>query len=1227
MYTPEQLKAIYTTDCDLLVAAAAGSGKTAVLVKRIIELITNPKKPVNIDRLLVVTFTDAAAKEMKERIYAAILEQLENLEQYEQFENETETSSYLSLAEHLQKQILLINKAQITTIHSFCLNVIRRNFNLIGIDPSFKIAERAEIELLKTEILQEIFEAEYENESFFDLVEIYGSKTSDGSLQSLVLKIYDFLRSMPFQNEWIYKNVEAFNIDDETPLDSTIWAKILKEQLKTSLYGVLKAYEKAIEIASLELFNYLPVITREKQSIVSIINLLEGECCTLEQLESRFLQFEFGRLKQIRDKEQFKEQFSKIRDNEIKKTIKFLKEKLFFKPVCLMKQDIKNTYPVLKELFSIVVKFSDEFQKIKRERNIADFSDLEHYCLQVLLDENGKLTQAAYELKDKYHQVLIDEYQDINSIQELILSSIAKDNPPNRFMVGDIKQSIYKFRQAKPELFMQKYNEFSENDDTLYRKINLSKNFRSRGVVLDFVNFLFMQLMTKEVGEVAYDEKAVLHLGAKFDDSIENVSDSVDVIVIDYKKQDEIQEIQEYEAILELSKAEVEARAVANKINEIINKKLLVLDKDKGEYRPAKYKDIVILMRSLSNTADVFSEQLKQMGIPAFVSSGGDYFASIEVMTALSFLQVIDNPRQDIHLITVLYCPVYNITSDELLEIRGNNKCCFYECILNYVEHPEYSEHLEYRALNINLLKKLKRFLSDLDKWRKMSVYIPINQLIDVVYDDTNYYNYVGAMPAGSIRQGNLQALRERAVQYETTSYRGLFHFMKYMEKLQQNSKDEADAKILSEQDDVVRIITIHKSKGLEFPIVFVSMLGKQFNAIDEKSPLILHSDLGLGPMYVNLEKRIKSNTLARAALIIKIHNESLSEELRTLYVALTRAKEKLILTGCVSSKKFSHLENLEKTEFPKHYMLSANCFFDWILPALARKESKFKQYPVKFKIQTKSSENIILECKTNENVIKQLSFNIPNVSAKDLSQVGKKFAWKYTFADDCGIPTKVSVSEIKRNYQKYFISNSSGDAGFNLYNTNIYRQPSFLSEQQSPSGAAMGTAIHSVMEHIDVNVHNSLSSIDSLIKKLVKQLILDEAEADLISRQKILNFVQSKIGQRMSKSNNIQKEMPFVIGVSPQEVYMKNVKSNSIVLVHGIIDCFFYEETEIVLIDYKSDYIKDINDISLIKEIKEKYKIQLTLYKKSIERSTGAKVKQCLLYLFSIDSFVELDV
>ena len=832
-WTDEQQQAIDTRRCNLLVAAAAGSGKTAVLVERIIKIITNEENPVDIDKLLVVTFTSAAAAEMRERIAAAISKALEKNPN----------------SKNLQKQLTLLSRANITTMHSFCLDVIKNYFYTIDLDPSFRIADETEITLMKNEIIEDIFEELYEedNQYFKELVEAYSSAKDDEKLKDIILNLYKFSMSGPWPERWLIEKAEEFNISTLEELDKTKWVEILKDNIRVEVKGFINMYHKAIEIINDTegLEAYLGTFRGDLECLKNVYESLNHG---LAEIYAALNGVVFTKLKTVRKSavadENAQETVKSIRD-AVKKKIKSLTEDSFTLTPEESLQGIKDVYPYMKELSRITLDFLNKFNEKKREKNLLDFNDLEHLCLKILIDrdENNNIipSSVAEHFKEFFDEVLVDEYQDSNNVQETIIDLVSRKNGdnPNVFMVGDVKQSIYRFRQAKPELFLDKYNRYPLVSVGRERKIQLYKNFRSRDEVLGGVNFIFKMVMSNVVGELEYTDGEALYLGAAFlenNDEDSEVGGNIELHMIDKSGneaeeggEEELQESEEEEVVDAIS---LEAKLVSKRIKELFEakdgKRFKVFDKETKAYRDVKYKDIVILLRATKNWSEIFLDELGAEGIPVYADTGSGYFESIEIRTIMSLLKIIDNPLQDVP-IAVLKSPIMGFTAEELSEIRLLNKERYFYEIIKDIYDDEYE-------VSDTLKAKCNKVISDLDKWRNKTIYTPIDEFIWYLYMDTAYYGYVGAMPNGTLRQSNLKILFQRAKQYESTSFKGLFNFITFINKLRKSSGDMGSAKILGEHEDVVRIMSIHKSKGLEFPIVFTCGMGKQFNLMDLNS-------------------------------------------------------------------------------------------------------------------------------------------------------------------------------------------------------------------------------------------------------------------------------------------------------------------------------------------------------------------------------------------------------
>ena len=1232
-WTKEQLKAIDTRRCNLLVAAAAGSGKTAVLVERIIKIVTDEKNPVDIDKLLVVTFTSAAAAEMRERIAAAITKALER--------NPSSKS--------LQRQLTLLSRANITTMHSFCLDVIKNNFHTIDLDPAFRIGDETEGTLLKNEILDEMFEDYYEKDDmeFFNLVEAYSGSKDDEKLKEMVLDLYRFSMSGPWPEKWLIEKAEEFNISSLEELDKTVWVEVLKNDINMEVDSFINLYYKAIEMINDTegIEEYLDTFNDELSRIIS---LKESLNLGLSEIYDKLFKISFGRLKSIRKNKvsdvDAQNLVKSIRD-EVKKKICKLQDDIFMLSPTEMLEGINSTYPFMKKLSEITLEFSKRFSERKKEKNMLDFNDLEHLCLRILIDktEDGDTipSKVSENFRELFDEVLVDEYQDSNNVQEAIINLVSRKNTdnPNVFMVGDVKQSIYRFRQAKPELFLEKYNTYSRNDEGKNKVIQLYKNFRSREEVINAVNYIFKEVMSLNVGELEYTEDEALNLGANFKELNEEGAykgGEVELHILDKNITSENEDEDEED----IDSINLEARVVARRINELMSQaneeKFRVLDKETGEYRPLKYKDIVILLRATKNWSEIFLDELGLSGIPVYADTGSGYFESIEIRTIMSLLKIIDNPLQDVPMIAVLKAPFARFNAEELADIRMIDKSkYFYENILEIVNGDiEVSEELK---------KKCSIFIENLNKWRNKSVYTPIDEFIWYLYMDTSYYGYVGAMPNGVLRQANLKILFQRAKQYEETSFKGLFNFINFINKLRKSSGDMGSAKILGENEDVVRIMSIHKSKGLEFPVVFLAGAGKQFNLMDLNNRILHHDDLGFGPDYIDLEKRISYSTLPKEAIKKKIRLETLSEEMRILYVAFTRAKEKLIITGATRDidktvEKWVQAASVEKSKISPAEVLKGKSYLDWIGMALCQHKDGeplrerigvssgiAKDDLSTWKVNLWDSNNLFVE--KNLESVDEISIDeelFINSRAETVDkEIARRLGYEYKYLDSTIIKSNISVSDLKKaGYEP-----SDEYRGESLFKEKPVLKPRFLQEKKGLSAAERGTAMHFVMQKIDYDRVDSLENIKIQLEEMLQNELLTKDEFKAINPYKIYNFFKCDLGKNILKVYNeggiIHRELPFFTRISASKV-KEDISKESYseeVRLQGVIDLFFELDGAIILVDYKTDYVED----NIEEEMNRRYKIQLDYYSDAIKKITGKVVNKRYLYLFYIDKAIEL--
>ncbi|MGI6084845.1 MAG: helicase-exonuclease AddAB subunit AddA, partial [Acetivibrionales bacterium] len=1244
-WTTEQWDAITARDCNLLVAAAAGAGKTAVLVERIIRKITDENNPVDIDKLLIVTFTNAAAAEMRERIADAI-------------------SSYLESnkgSEQIQRQMALLGKASITTIHSFCTEVIRSNFQNINIDPYFRIADETESTLMKLEALDEVFEEQYEieeNRDFYHLLESYCGNRDDRELMDIVLNLYTFIQSNPWPEVWLEEMTEALKIPEGTDFAGTIWGKALLSATRIELEGMRDMLARAIEIikTGFGIEKYLPVYQEDLANIEKLIMLLDrgGKAHSQniwDDLYSAIDSIVFSTLpKADRDADKYKQEIVKSIRDDVKKRVKKLSEETINAASDELSGDLRALYANMKCLCHLTVKFSEKYAGKKSRRSVLDFNDLEHYCLELLSvkDPAGKIkpSETAIKYRERFEEIMVDEYQDSNMVQEIIINMISKAdiNKPNVFMVGDVKQSIYRFRQARPELFMEKYNTYSKGKESLFRKILLYKNFRSRKNVVDAVNFIFSQIMSVNAGELDYTENEALNPGAYYpENECENTvlggstelhlirtdvpNDETDEI-IDEINNEEVG-VQEEEM---LDSIQCEARMVARRIQMLMKsdeegRSFSVFDKGKKTYRKLEYRDIVILLRSTKNWSDVFSDELTTAGIPVFADTGSGFFKTTEVQVVLSLLQIIDNPYQDIPLLSVLRSPIFSFTTDELTDIRiTERRDPLFEGLRKLAEKEDGEAAV-----------KAKAFLKNLGKWREEALYLPTDRLIWKLYNDTGYYNMVAAMPGGAQRQANLLILFERAKQFEETSYKGLFNFINFIDKLKSSRGDMGSAKILSENDNVVRIMSIHKSKGLEFPVIFLSGCGKKFNFQDMNKSILLHQDLGFGPDAVDYTRRLSWPTAAKEAIKAKIKAETISEEMRILYVAITRAREKLIITGSASNlekalNRWILTSSARDNKLPDYEILKGKNYLDWIVPAVLRhrscggfremilEEKEFKGLLIDdssvWDIKIWEKRDVLINTDSEE---KDLFFNsFESSTEKEYNEgqndahtiareIDRRLNWKYANEKAAYIPAKVSVTELKRRLGSQSAEESASASAFLAP---LVKKPMFLEEGKGLSAAERGSIVHFIMQHLNLDEikksagANFLDNINNQVEKMVAGDLLTLKQAKSIDIGIIERFFNTELARRMLRSDRINRETPFNIAIPAQELYGSEDQylKDETVLLQGVIDCFFEEEDGVVIIDYKTDYAPKGKEYV----IRDRYKLQLDYYTRALEKITG---------------------
>ncbi len=1283
-FTAEQQRAIDLHGCNILVSAAAGSGKTAVLVERIVQMVCDERNPVDIDRLLIVTFTNAAAAEMRERIAAGISKRL------------TECPE----SEHIQKQATLLHNAQITTIDSFCLFLLRNHFNEIGLDPAFRIADEGEIKLMQQEVLAELIEDSYAsgNEAFRFCVEYFCPGGKESVLEQYILNLSRYAASFPWPHRWLEERKNDYSASSVEEMCSSPYARYLTEHLRRMISGCV---EKLARVRTL---------CEEPDGPYMYGELVEGEteqlegllaCDSLEKYAVKLPEVKFGRLPSKKDDSvsPLKRELAKEMRAEVKDSIREMEERFFATTLELAARQGRACRGPVETLTNLVLDFDRRMQEKKQEKKVIDFSDMEHYALDILLDAEGeeiRPSAVAKEYRQHFVEILTDEYQDSNLVQEYLLKAVSgeENGQFNRFMVGDVKQSIYKFRLARPELFLEKYETYktdgaepgSHGSDSrggegmipsgdnpvqsgeerivqqpgradgrrmpACRRIDLAKNFRSRVQVVDAVNDVFSRMMSTEVGGIAYDDRAALYPGAAYPENDGCVSE---LILVDKPEKGD-----------EMSAKQAEALAIAHKIRSL-REGFLVTDRDSGEERPAKYGDMVILLRTNSGWDEEFKEVLEQEGIPVYITSKTGYFAAAEVQELLQVLRVLDNPCQDIPLFGVMKSVFGGFTEEEAARIRSHAKgCSLYEALKKFAgEEASTEKTIENKTVtegkiaeerekdnqgdisgereipdgNMTLLReKAAVFLGMIASYRACTVYLPIRELLTRLINDFGYLDYVTALPTGSKKRANVEMLLTRASDFEKTSYFGLFHFIRYIGQLEKYDVDYGGAEQLDENADVVRIMSIHKSKGLEFPVTFVAGMSKRFNMQDVNQSLILDMELGLGTDYVDPDRRIRNKTLRRTALARKLREESLAEEMRLLYVAMTRAREKLIMTGVVEDARDKWERQTELGGGQLSYLdfVEAGSFLDFLFPVLpgtcvevsVTEQEEMAVGEFREQLQLAGKKEALLHAGQG-----------PDSEAEKRLRECLNAVYPYAMLSE--LYTKTTVSELKIAAMA-----DKDEAAYHTFEEKEVQPyiPIFRREEEKVSGPVRGNAYHRVMELLDFDavmglvrekwekgrnlVSQDILSIEDekelafgvreFLQKEVAEKRLTEEYFQAVNVRKIVHFLGTPLAVRMyqaQQKGKLYREQPFVLGIDARRL-KSDFPSTETVLIQGIIDVFFEEEDGLVLLDYKTD------SVSSMKELWNRYETQLDYYQEAIQKIYGKQVKERVLYSFHLEKY-----
>lgn len=1202
-WTNEQQAAIDSRGQALLLSAAAGSGKTAVLVERIIRRLLDTKDPIDITELLVVTFTKAAAAEMRERVGAALTQVL------------ADTGDVAA-----ERQLALLPSAHISTLHAFCQDVIRKYFYTVDIDPHFIIAGEEELRLLRKSVLESVFLSYYENEEkaafLYPLADMFGNDRGDDALMDTVSRMYDYSRSMAWPKQWLDASAQAYCIPEGASIDDMAWCVPIKKQVQSCVQELLNRYE--LLLADMK---QNPAFSAAYEDFAVEAGALQHilECRSWDSMRKAVMAVEFPRLKGLRklseDDKIFWERCKAVRNDVKKEVSENLQMPYFSVSSEEWLHGIRAMAPIMNGLVELTADFARSYRAAKKEKGWIDFSDLEHFCLQILLAPESSPTHpipsaAAQELRQTYKEILIDEYQDTNGVQELITTLVSEDT--NRFMVGDIKQSIYRFRLADPTLFLEKYKSFSRQSEAKQRCIDLGKNFRSAPNILEAVNEVFARIMTQEAAGMEYGDREKLYAGRPAIADERWIGGPVEVHLVDTKRPDDVPD----EADMperEMTAFEKECQVIASSIQQLKESGRMAARKD-GSLEPLAYRHIVVLLRSMAGKADVLLRVLQENGIPAYAEQNGGYFAAIEVQTILSLLRCIDNPEQDLPMAAVLRSPIAALDEPSLAELRLAGDGTLWQNLPVYIESLPWEEKRRH----------LQAFCTQLQEWRTYSRRHGVAETLQTLYRDTGYYDYVGGMPAGTVRQANLQALYDRARQYESAGFRGIFRYLRLIDKMKEDGLDLAPAKVLSEREDVVRIMSIHKSKGLEFPVVIAADMGKAFNRQDMHSLILFHNALGIGVKQYDATWRMAYPTLIWSGICAQTAWENTAEEERILYVAMTRARDKLILTGHTS-----HLERDWQRWRSCVNPARARSYFDWILSGIApRTESEqwrmgscaswtsglwqvfIHQQVVASETEAEGiGEEPRLACLKNGELT-------GTVSPPWMDQA---LSWTYAYPKAAETAAKFSVSEIKRQYNLQLWNDIEEEqmaaSGISEADEDAFGQlPPWLAEvDDNTSSAWRGTVIHKVMQYIELTPNMTARDIRRQIDQWRKEDLFSDEEIKLIYVPAILQFCRSPLGRRMAVSDDVRREYSFSV-LLPGGGYLPAVEDGERILVQGVIDCLFWQDGTWVLVDYKTDHLEDED------AFRKRYAVQLALYRQAAMQALSIPVDLVYIYSFYLE-------
>lgn len=1209
-WTNEQQAAIDSRGQTLLLSAAAGSGKTAVLVERIIRRLLDKEYPIDITELLVVTFTKAAAAEMRDRIGTALMKAL----------SETKDS-------RVERQLALLPSAQISTLHAFCQHVIRKYFYTIDLDPAFSIAGEEELNLLRRQVLEDVFLSYYEDDEkasiLYPLADMFGSDRGDDILMDTVSRMYTYARSLAWPEHWLKEAARAYDVAPDAVIDDMVWAGPIKDAVRRILEEDARLYDGVL------------YHLRQREAFAPACDTFVAEQAALRQAAqarswndlSRFVRaIDFPRLKSLRklsdDDKAVWERCKKVRDDVKKDVIKTLQAVYFSATPEEWLDGMRAMKPIMDGLVTLTLDFAKAYGAAKKEKGWIDFSDLEHFCLQILLapdasPEHPVPSAAAEELRSQYEEVFIDEYQDTNGVQELITRLVSGED--NRFMVGDIKQSIYRFRLADPTLFLEKYQSFSRDEKSVQRCIDLGRNFRSVPVVLDAVNAVFSRAMTAEAAGMDYGEREKLYAGRQAPDDERWIGGPVEVDIVSTPSDEEDDDGS--------TAFEKECRFIAGRIGELLASGRMAARKD-GTLEPLSYRHIVVLLRSMAGKADVLIQALQEGGIPSYAEQSGGYFAAVEVQVMLALLRCIDNPEQDLAMAAVLRSPLVGLDETALAGVRLAGDGTLWQNLPAFVASlPDGVDEKE----------DLQQFMAAFDSWRTYSRRHGVAELLQRLYDDTAYVDFVGAMPGGDVRQANLKALYDRARQYEEAGFRGLFRYLQLMDKMKEDGLDLAPAKVVSEKEDVVRIMSIHKSKGLEFPVVFVADMGKAFNRRDTQDQILFHNRLGIGLKQYDPEWRMSYPTLIWSGIAAQLRWEGTAEEERILYVAMTRARDQLILTG-----HSSHIDRDWQRWTSRLNPAQAKSYFDWVMPAAlapfgAKADADYARPGAAWQ---DAVWQVRIARAVPAGTVEEGSYDgEPRLEALrrgDLtgtpvpSWLDEQLSWQYAYPQAVRTAAKFSVSEVKRRYQELHSDELQDEADLSVPAAAVIPTapgeddafaalpPWLAGEEAAVSGAQRGTALHKALQYITPAADQTTATLRREIDAFVRQGLLSREEAKLVYVPVLAAFCQSDIGRRMAESPELHREYPFTVLLAGGDP-LPETETGEQILIQGVIDCLFREDDAWILVDYKSDRLETAD------AFRSRYAVQLALYKRAVEQITHRPVEETYIYSLHLQQEIRL--